>query len=120
MTAVSRMVLMAIVVASAVCVSAQDVPPIDDSHHSRLRQAMRGHLSGHAGVPATWAAQTRLNLPVDPPNDRLQGPHGDHLVSERCQVTEYRPLGDGSLARWTTARYEWTSLFTAEETTRRE
>src|SRR5207249_1345085 len=26
--------------------------------------------------------------------------------------------GDGFLARWTTARYEWTSLFTAEDTTR--
>jgi hypothetical protein len=114
------MVLIAIVVAGAVCVLAQELPPPDDSRHSMLREAMRGLLSAQAGVPATWAVQHCLKLPVDPPNDRLQGPHGDSLVSERCQVTEYRPLGDGSLARWTTARYEWTSLFTAEDTTRGE
>jgi len=52
------------VVAGAVCVSAQELSPPDDSRHSMLREAIRGLLSAQAGVPATWAAQHCLDLPA--------------------------------------------------------
>jgi hypothetical protein len=104
------------------CAYAQELPGLPapgDSRHSMLREAMLGLLRDQ---PATLAAEVRkrcLKLPVDPPNDRLEGPHGDTLVSESCRVAEVRPLGT-ALSQWTMARYQWTSIFTAEDRRRGE
>src|SRR5262249_15161453 len=113
-----RMALLALALGGAVPVLAQQLPAPDDSRHSMLREAMLGLLPATSAVPETRAKQHCLDLPVDPPNDRLQGPHGDTLVSADCEVVSYRPLGSNTAARWTAAQYRWTSLFTAEDATR--
>jgi hypothetical protein len=85
-----------------------------------LRDAMLGLLRDQR---ARFAAEVRkrcLKLPVDPPNDRLEGPHGDTLASETCRVAEVLALGAGALSQWTMARYQWTSIFTAEDRSRGE
>jgi hypothetical protein len=82
------------------------------------RDAAIGLLHGHASVPETRARERCLSLPVDAPNDRLQGPHGDSLLTTRCDVVRYRALGPGSRSEWSSAEYRWVSLFTAEDTTR--
>lgn len=87
------------------------------SRYSMLQDALLGVLPAEATVPDTEARRRCLALPVAPPNDRLQGPHGDSLVSTRCEVTAYGPLGPDSAARWMAALYRWTSVFTAEDTT---
>jgi hypothetical protein len=79
---------------------------------------MLGLLKGQAAVPLTRAQHECLTLPVDPPNDRLQGPHGDTLVSSRCEVAEFTDLGGVRPAKWVAARYTWVSIFTAEDATR--
>jgi hypothetical protein len=76
-----------------------------------------GLLHGQASVPETRARKNCLSLPVDAPNDRLQGPHGDSLVANQCQAVRYRALGTGSKSGWSSAEYRWVSLFTAEDTT---
>ena len=77
-----------------------------------------GLLHSQASVPATRARQNCLSLPVDAPNDRLQGPHGDSLLTTRCEVVRYRALGTRSRSGWSSAEYRWVSLFSAEDTTR--
>ncbi len=77
-----------------------------------------GLLKGQEAVPLTRAQHECLTLPVDPPSDRLQGPHGDTLVSSRCEVTEFTDLGGAPPAKWMAARYAWTSIFTAEDVAR--
>lgn len=79
---------------------------------------MLGLLKGQAAVPMTRAQHECLTLPVDPPDDRLQGPHGDTLVSSRCEVTAFTDLGGAQPAKWVAARYAWTSIFTAEDAAR--
>ena len=99
---------------------APGLPAPGDSRHSMLRQATLGLLRDQR---ARFAAEVRkgcLKIPVDPPNDRLEGPHGDTLVSETCRVAEVRALGTGALSQWTMARYQWTSIFTAEDRSRGE
>jgi len=78
---------------------------------------MLGLLRGQADVPLTRAQHECLTLPVDPPNDRLQGPHGDTLVSSRCEVTEFTDAG-ARPPKWMAARYAWVSIFTAEDAAR--
>jgi hypothetical protein len=88
------------------------------SRYSMLQDALLGLLPAEPAVPDTEVRRRCLSLPVAPPNDRLQGPHGDSLLSTRCEVLAYGPLGPDSAARWMAARYRWTSVFTAEDTTR--
>jgi len=116
---VSRTVLLAVLLAApALRVDAQALPPPEDTRQSMLRQAMLGLLPAQAAVPETLAQHDCLELPVDPPNDRLQGPHGDSLISARCDVIAYQVLTSALPARWVAARYRWTSVFTAEDTAR--
>lgn len=82
-----------------------------------LREAALGILPSHANVAAAGAQKECIVLPVQPANDRLQGPHGDSLVSTHCEVTAYQVLGR-PLTRWIIAHYRWTSLFTPEDRTR--
>lgn len=115
----SRTVLLAVLLAVlAARVDAQALPPPDDTRQSMLREAMLGLLPAQAGVPETRAQHDCLRLPVGLPNDRLQGPHGDSLLSTRCDVVAHQILTSAPPARWIAARYRWTSLFTAEDTAR--
>jgi hypothetical protein len=98
-------------------VHAQSLPPAEDSRQSMLREAMLGILPSQANVDSARAQKECIVLPVQPANDRLQGPHGDSLVSTHCEVVAYQALGR-PLTRWKIAHYRWTSLFTAEDQTR--
>jgi hypothetical protein len=98
--------------------AAQTLPAADDSRHSMVRQAMLGLLTAQAAVPETEARHHCLSLPVAPPDDRLEGPHGDSLISTQCAVRLFQPLELPSADRWFVAQYRWTSLFTAEDAAR--
>ena len=80
--------------------------------------AAPGILHGQASVTETRAREGCLSLPVDAPNDRLQGPHGDSLINTRCEAGRYRALGTSSDGGWFSVEYRWLSSFTAEDTTR--
>jgi hypothetical protein len=95
---------------------AQNLPPESDTRHSMLREAMLGLLSTQEAVSGIAARHRCVSLPVSPPNDRLQSPHGDSLLTSRCDVADYQPLGSTPVGQWFTARYLWVSLFTAEDT----
>jgi hypothetical protein len=98
--------------------AAQRVPAPDDTRHSLLREAMLGVVPGQATVSATEAARQCVRLPLAPPNDRLQGPHGDSLLTTSCQVVRFVPIGSDPARGWFAAEYGWTSVFTAEDTAR--
>jgi hypothetical protein len=80
--------------------------------------AADGLLHGQPSVPEIRARERCHSLPADAPNDRLQGPHGDSLVTTHCEVVRYRALATGLKSGWSVAEYRWVSLFTAEDTTR--
>jgi len=92
--------------------------PLDDSRSPIQSDAALGLLHGQASVAETRARERCLSLPVAAPNDRLQGPHGDSLVTTRCEVLRYRALGARPKSGWFSVEYRWLSLFTAEDTTR--
>jgi hypothetical protein len=79
---------------------------------------MLGLLAAKDSIPETTVRRNCLKLPVASPNDRLLGPHGDSLISSHCEIVGYETLASTSPARWSTARYRWTSLFTAEDSAR--
>jgi hypothetical protein len=80
-----------------------------------LRSAMLGLLNPPIRVDETIVRQRCLELPVDPPDDRLEGPHEGTLTSTRCVVRAYTQLPQGASASgWTVARYEWESIFSGE------
>ena len=81
-----------------------------------LGEAMLGLLSLPNSAPVELARKQCLPLPGDP--DRFQGPHGGSLLSTRCEVVGFGPLEGGPQPRWMTARYSWTSVFSAEDGTR--
>jgi hypothetical protein len=83
-----------------------------------MSEAMNGILPNASVVSALVAAQQCLELPVLPANDRLQGPHGTTLISTRCEVVAYHAVEAPTARGWATARYRWTSVFTAEDSTR--
>jgi hypothetical protein len=101
-----------------VSVVAQNLPPPEDTRHSMLREAMLGLLIGQPTISEIAVRQHCLTLPVDAPNDRLQSPHGDFLISTQCEVVPDQPFDGLVPAGWITSRYRWTSVFTAEDTTR--
>jgi hypothetical protein len=111
-------IFLAMVVLSFGCAYAQELPSPGDSRHSMLREAMLGLLGDQRARPAAEVRQRCLKLPVDPPSDRLEGPHGATLISQSCRVTEVRAIGTGALSQWTMARYQSTSIFTAEDRSR--
>ena len=119
MRTMSRAVRLAALVIMGVSRSAaQTLPAADDSRHSMLREAMLGLLTAQAAVPEAEARHHCLSLPVAPPNDRLEGPHGDSLIGTQCVVRLYQALEPPSPGRWFVAQYRWTSLFTAEDSAR--
>jgi hypothetical protein len=93
---------------------------------SALQDRRQGQTSG-AGfvvlvdqplVTANRAENECLVLPVDAPDERLLGPHGDTLITTKCSVIGYEAVDRGSPPKWFAAHYEWTSVFTAEDSTR--
>jgi hypothetical protein len=97
---------------------AQNLPPESDTRHGMLREAMLGLLSTQHTIPDTAARHRCVSLPVRPPNDRLESPHGDSLLTSRCDVADYRALSSAPAGEWFAARYQWRSVFTAEDTAR--
>ena len=83
-------------------------------HDSSARADMRAILSKQADIPVARARQQCLSLPVDPPDDRLAGPHGSTLLTTRCEVESYQAIQTA----WAVAHYRWISTFTAEDKTR--
>ena len=61
---------------------------------------MPGLLKGQAAVALSRAQHECLTLPVDPPDERLQGPHGDTLVASRCEVIGFTDAGVARPAKW--------------------
>jgi len=92
--------------------SGQGVPSAGDSRIGMLRDAVLGLLHDQAELRETQARQRCLLLPVDLPNDRLQGPRGDSLIASHCEVALFQDLGSGSARGWFSAEYRWV-LFTA-------
>ena len=86
--------------------------------HDLPGEAVGGILPEAPGISAARAAGECLQLPVLPPGDRLLGPHGASVISTRCEVMSYRILEGIEPATWSTARYLWTSVFTAEDARR--
>jgi hypothetical protein len=97
--------------------SAQAVPATDDSSIGGTGGLGSGLLPGHNAVPLTQATQTCLQLPANPENG-IQGPHGDSLISSSCRVTSLAPVDSVGEPHWMVAHYNWTSLYTAEDSSR--
>jgi hypothetical protein len=110
--------LFASIAAAAAPLAGQTLPVPDDTRTGMLRETIRGLLRNEPSVPAADARHRCLSLPVEPPNDRLQSPHGDSLITSHCEVASYQHLGSTSPDGWFTAQYRWVSLFTAEDTAR--
>jgi hypothetical protein len=75
-----------------------------------------GVLAAQPAISIARARSECVTLPVAPPNDRLQGPHGDTLISSQCFVGSFEDLGTERPAKWAAAHYTWNSVFTAEDT----
>jgi hypothetical protein len=101
-----------------VSVVAQNLPAPQDTRHSMLREAILGLLTAQASIPENEIRQHCLALPVGAPDDRLQSPHGDFLISTSCEVVADQPLDRQLPAGWITSRYHWTSVFTAQDKAR--
>jgi hypothetical protein len=80
-----------------------------------LREAMLEILTDQASIPEIAVRQHCLALPADAPDDRLQSPHGDSLIRTNCEVIPDQLLDRQLPAGWTSSRYRWTSVFTAED-----
>lgn len=98
--------------------SAQDIRAAADSRHAMLREAMLGVLHDQAEVRETTARQRCVTLPVEPPDDRLQGAHGSSLTESRCEVARFDSLGSSRAGEWFAAEYHWVSVFSAEDSAR--
>jgi hypothetical protein len=101
-----------------VSVVAQNLPAPEDTRHSMLREAMLGLLTAQASIPENEVREHCLALPADAPDDRLQSPHGDSLISTNCEVVPDHALDRQLPTGWITSRYHWTSVFTAEDKAR--
>jgi hypothetical protein len=114
-----RCVFFAVVLAGGVApTKGENVPPFNEARFLMQDDATGGLLRGQSSVPESRAREKCVLLPVETPNDRLQGPHGDSLVTTRCEVVRYNAIVTGSRSGWASAEYRWVSLFTVEDTTR--
>jgi len=81
-------------------------------------EAIPGVLAEAQTISRPQASRECLQLPAPPANDRLEGPHGDSLISTRCEVVSFQAVEGWRPEAWSMARYRWTSTFTAEDQTR--
>jgi hypothetical protein len=107
--------LAAVLAAAAPHASAPLLLAAQDADQSMQRETMRGLLGAQPDVPLTRAQHDCLALPVDPPNDRLVGPHGDTLIRADCKLISFEKADPAEAAKWSAAEYSWTSIFTAED-----
>jgi hypothetical protein len=98
--------------------NAQTVPARDDSRHSLLRGVWLGLLPPHDAVPATQAGKVCVQLPRDEESEEIQGPHGDSLIASSCRVGAFGPVDSTAQPHWMAAHYTWTSIYTAEDSSR--
>jgi hypothetical protein len=107
-----------LLITAATFARAQDLPATDDTRQSMLREAMLGLVPLTESVPDVRAGERCIELPIRPPGDRIQGPHGDVLLEAQCRILEYQRLDHVPGATFFTAKYQWTSVFSAADTTR--
>jgi hypothetical protein len=117
MIARSLLLFAAACIVTTASASAQELPPPGDSRHSMLREAALGVLSDQPELAEHAVRRRCLELPIEPADDRLLGPHGDTLIDQHCEVVAFDTVA-GTPPRWIVARYRWTSLFTAEDQAR--
>jgi hypothetical protein len=98
--------------------TAQTIPARDDSRHSLLREAWLGLFPAHDAVPATQAGKVCVQLPKDEESEEIQGPHGDSLIASSCRVASFGPVDSTAQPHWMAAHYIWTSVYTAEDSSR--
>ena len=82
-----------------------------------LHDVLLGLVIPPRAVSAERARSQCLALPRNSSDVEVNGPHGETLISARCDVVEHGPVG-GVASKWTMARYHWTSVFTAEDPAR--
>ena len=91
------------------------------SRQTRLEAQSRvwlGLLPAATALPATQVATTCLPLPRSEGADEIQGPHGDSLLTSSCKVASFGSADFTAQPRWMTAHYTWTSVYTAEDSSR--
>jgi hypothetical protein len=87
-----------------------------DQRHLAVSALLDGVVRRDTLIQDSLARHRCLSLPSS--EDELAGPHGDSLVSARCEVVAVRPLLPAQPGRWLTAEYRWISVFTAEDSSR--
>ena len=98
--------------------TAQTIPDQDDSRHNLLPGIGSGLIPAPMAVPAEKARKACLPLPKSELGDEIQGPHGDSLLASSCKVASLSPTDSTARPRWMTAHYNWTSVYTAEDSSR--
>jgi hypothetical protein len=98
--------------------SAQNLPARDDSRHSLLRAVWLGLVPAPSVVPAIQARKHCVQLPKDEEGDEIQGIHGDSLITSSCGVASFGPVDSTAQPRWMAAQYTWTSIYSAEDSSR--
>jgi hypothetical protein len=112
-------VLALVLALGSIAPTAAQMPALDDSRHSMLREAMLGVLpSGSQAVSVDAVRGQCQPLPNPPVGEGIEGPHGDSLLSTKCKVVDYASIPAVGGSTWALAQYQWTSVFTAEDATR--
>ncbi len=89
----------------------------DDQNTSELRVTLLGLVTPPLVVSAERAQRECIELPKNPLDYEILGPHGDTVISTRCEVVE-TGRANGTPSAWTVNRYQWTTVFTAEDPSR--
>src|SRR5690349_1923883 len=84
-----------------------------DQRHLALSALLDGVVRRDTLIQDSVARRRCLHLPTS--EDELAGPHGDSLLSARCEVVAVHPLLPAARGRWLATEYRWTSVFTAED-----
>jgi hypothetical protein len=111
-------IVTALLITAAIPAAGQAQPSVHDARDSTLWE-LNGVVSPPVAIDASRVRRECLQLPTDPPDDRLERPHGDTLISAHCEVIGYDRIA-GSPSTCSVAHYRWTSLFTAEDRSRGE
>jgi len=113
-----RFILVAVLIARVSRADGQTLPSPNASPADMRGDAIAGVLTAQPAISVARARTDCLKLPVDPPDDRLQGPHGETLLSAQCTVMSFADLDAARPENWSAAHYTWTSVFTAEDTSK--
>ena len=94
---------------------AQELPAIEDTRHSMLRQTMLGLIPAALEIAEIKARQNCVELAVDWRSEPIEAPHGDLLLDARCSVVRYHDLGHVLGTKWFIADYHWTLTFGTQD-----